>query len=387
MFWCAGKVMERSMVLDEDERDFLSEIAILSQLPHSNHVVRYLFHSISPERIVMWMSLYDSTLDTLLASLRDFQHSAESTSCGSISGKREKQYRHKPSTRSRISSNTDAYQFEFEEEEIYVRSSCTECRLSKEVLVSLAQSVCNAGEFLHRQGVIHRDMKSSNVFITYSKHPQLVTSPRTDAAAAGAQNTKSSSSSNNNTPEAHNHNGTRMQYSVSDCVLGDFDVSMILNHSRRSFTKPCTSRTSSSSSGSGSVTDEPEQFATLSCEASIGTPGFMAPEILYTVQSKHNKSSCFSVSPDHPGLAFRYSEKSDVFAYGMLLYELMMLHQPFELEEYDPQRISRAILDGEIPYVDEFAINTYPSVYQLFIDCTQYLPSKRPAFRDIQKYT
>lgn len=58
-----------------------------------------------------------------------------------------------------------------------------------------------------------------------------------------------------------------------------------------------------------------------------GTEGFMAPEII-----KYNGEE-------------EYTEKVDCFSFGMFIYELLTMHQPFESHE----SVKESILEGHRP--------------------------------------
>lgn len=58
-----------------------------------------------------------------------------------------------------------------------------------------------------------------------------------------------------------------------------------------------------------------------------GTEGFMAPEII-----KYNGEE-------------EYTEKVDCFSFGMFVYELLTMHQPFENHE----SVKESILEGHRP--------------------------------------
>lgn len=58
-----------------------------------------------------------------------------------------------------------------------------------------------------------------------------------------------------------------------------------------------------------------------------GTEGFMAPEII-----KYNGEE-------------EYTEKVDCFSFGMFVYELLTMHQPFESHE----SVKESILEGHRP--------------------------------------
>ncbi|CAL1275195.1 unnamed protein product [Larinioides sclopetarius] len=92
-----------------------------------------------------------------------------------------------------------------------------------------------------------------------------------------------------------------------------------------------------------------------------GTEGFMAPEIM-----RYNGEE-------------EYTEKVDCFSFGMFMYELITLHQPFEGQEC----VKDHILDGGRPSVTkrDMAYPTY--LLDLMTLCWAQLPKDRPSASQI----
>ena len=94
----------------------------------------------------------------------------------------------------------------------------------------------------------------------------------------------------------------------------------------------------------------------------VGTPLYMAPEVF------NNE---------------KYDEKVDVYSYGMLLYELLSLHQPFydvpELGKMGYVRLGQMVTSGRRPNVDEVP----PEWQDLIAQCWDSVPAKRPTMRNV----
>lgn len=75
-----------------------------------------------------------------------------------------------------------------------------------------------------------------------------------------------------------------------------------------------------------------------------GTEGFMAPEII-----KYNGEE-------------EYTEKVDCFSFGMFVYELLTMHQPFENHE----SVKESILEGHRPALT-YRVRT--TTYSLLLFC------------------
>ncbi|CAH0558750.1 unnamed protein product [Brassicogethes aeneus] len=92
-----------------------------------------------------------------------------------------------------------------------------------------------------------------------------------------------------------------------------------------------------------------------------GTEGFMAPEIM-----KYNGEE-------------EYTEKVDCFSFGMFIYELLTLHQPFEGHE----SVKECILEGGRPPLT-YRETLYPSYFlDLMVLCWSQQPKDRPSASQI----
>ena len=96
-----------------------------------------------------------------------------------------------------------------------------------------------------------------------------------------------------------------------------------------------------------------------------GTEGFMAPEIM-----KYNGEE-------------EYTEKVDCFSFGMFLYELLTLHQPFEGQE----TVKEVILEGGRPPLTQREL-TYPTYFlDLMVTCWSHHSRERPTASQIVSIT
>ncbi|XP_076250430.1 leucine-rich repeat kinase isoform X2 [Rhynchophorus ferrugineus] len=154
--------------------------------------------------------------------------------------------------------------------------------------------VAKAVEYLHRQHIIYRDLKSENVLV-WEMPPPFVDHP--------------------------NH-GVHIK-------VADYGISRL--------TLP------SGTKGFG------------------GTEGFMAPEIM-----RYNGEE-------------EYTEKVDCFSFGMFIYELLTLHQPFEGHE----SVKECILEGGRPPLT-YRETLYPSYFlDLMVLCWSQQPKDRPSASQI----
>eukprot|EP01102_Stenamoeba_stenopodia_P002104 TRINITY_DN11865_c0_g1_i1.p1 TRINITY_DN11865_c0_g1~~TRINITY_DN11865_c0_g1_i1.p1 ORF type:complete len:952 (+),score=190.13 TRINITY_DN11865_c0_g1_i1:190-2856(+) len=110
---CAVKKMDLSCCSDAEIQSFRREIAILERLPSHPNICRYLFHTeLADRHLAVFMTEYETTLRSLL--------------------NRTKQH------------------------------------LTKPTLLKYSQDIIEGLEFLHSNEVIHRDLKTENVFVSAS---------------------------------------------------------------------------------------------------------------------------------------------------------------------------------------------------------------------------
>ncbi|RDD43578.1 Leucine-rich repeat serine/threonine-protein kinase 1 [Trichoplax sp. H2] len=94
-----------------------------------------------------------------------------------------------------------------------------------------------------------------------------------------------------------------------------------------------------------------------------GTPGFMAPEII-----KYGGEEV-------------YTEKIDSFSFGMFMYELLTLKQPFE--EIPTPQVNEYILEGKRPQYSRQKRETPLPLLELMRCCWNQDPIERPSFTQI----
>eukprot|EP01094_Clydonella_sp_ATCC50884_P017883 TRINITY_DN31_c0_g1_i1.p1 TRINITY_DN31_c0_g1~~TRINITY_DN31_c0_g1_i1.p1 ORF type:complete len:788 (-),score=253.01 TRINITY_DN31_c0_g1_i1:210-2438(-) len=111
---CAMKELDISSTNQRSIESFLKEISMCEQLPYHPNICRYLFHSLAGDRLRLFMTQYEGTLGGVLEDLR---------SKGGVLGGRD--------------------------------------------IVRFAQDMLQGLSFLHAQRVLHRDLKSENVFVVY----------------------------------------------------------------------------------------------------------------------------------------------------------------------------------------------------------------------------
>jgi len=282
---CAMKQLKREHVGKLDIKCFEREMDILYQLPPHPNIVRYLFHtSIGPD-LCLFMQLYGGTLRDYLDERRIGQQ-----------------------------------------------------LLDVELIAEMALEIATGIQFLHKHGVIHRDIKAGNIFITKNEKGEITnlavgdfdTSLRIQATASVAD-LKS-----------------MMMTSSTEMMV---DPSTLLSNVKDKRKSPAARR---------------NQFAKVRPVSTVGTAGFMAPEVLRARNSNP------------------YGFKADVYSFGMVLYELCTLKLPFE--KVDTCDIITAVLEGEnVPSmeVDEKMREKYWKLLDLHTECTAFKESERPSLTQI----
>mmetsp|Transcript_8043 Transcript_8043/g.24907 ORF Transcript_8043/g.24907 Transcript_8043/m.24907 type:complete len:539 (-) Transcript_8043:208-1824(-) len=161
-----------------------------------------------------------------------------------------------------------------------------------EQILMFSRDILEGLDFLHKHKVIHRDLKSDNVFVRVDNEGK-----------------------------------------IKRLALGDFDTA-------KKLTK---------------TTD----FKTI-----IGTPSFMAPEVLNARESGS------------------YSFSADIYSFGMIIYELMTLQTPFD--NLPPFKVSECIIKGERPGLPRLSPK-YQPVLLLHRKCTEYDPTARPTLLQLRQ--
>lgn len=101
---------------------------------------------------------------------------------------------------------------------------------------------------------------------------------------------------------------------------------------------------------------------TIQGNSNVGTSEFMAPETISTTG----------------GRRMTYDEKSDIFSFGMLLFELITNEIPFRREQVSPFDLLDHIKAHARPEMPQGVINSRTEgLYQLHVECTQPDPIRR----------
>ena len=110
--------------------------------------------------------------------------------------------------------------------------------------------------------------------------------------------------------------------------------------------------------GFGTSVIRPTVSRSMTC---IGTPTYMAPEVL-----KKEK----------------YSEKADIYSFGIVLYEMFSGHRAYGLEPYKSMNVAvlnSSIISGARPALDDLPVQ----LQQLVSDCWNQSPKRRPHWPEI----
>jgi len=162
----------------------------------------------------------------------------------------------------------------------------------KKQIVEYATQIARGLNYLHESKILHRDLKSMNIFVTWG-----------------------------------------YDKSIKTLKIGDFDTSKLVDAG----------------------------FKTHAYSV-IGTPGYMAPEIL-----QHKP----------------YGLSVDIWSYGIVLFEILSLQPPYK-EVKESWIISALNKDGKRPnFPEAFCTETYAPVVELFKHCTDLDPHKRPTCKEV----
>jgi serine/threonine protein kinase len=130
------------------------------------------------------------------------------------------------------------------------------------------------------------------------------------------------------------------------------------------------------------------QFTTSLSTGGVGTFNFMAPgkidifNLLYS-NSNHIKSLCAEVMNNQP-----YTEKADVWSFGMVLYELTTKRIPYDYCQDESGDINVPFLINEVchnkktPPLPE-GIEIDPTLLNLMKQCWNWDAKQRPSFTEI----
>lgn len=80
-----------------------------------------------------------------------------------------------------------------------------------------------------------------------------------------------------------------------------------------------------------------------------------------------------------------YTLAADVYAYGMVLYNIMTLHRPFETIK-QLYGVHELVQNGAKPYLPPAVREAFLPLLGLYEACTASVPTKRPTFAQIVKH-
>mmetsp|Transcript_11391 Transcript_11391/g.17082 ORF Transcript_11391/g.17082 Transcript_11391/m.17082 type:complete len:457 (-) Transcript_11391:57-1427(-) len=222
--------------------NFMSEIALYEKLPPHNNIVRYLHSEETPTKIRLYLTRYSSSLGS---EIRQLDTAVSAGLADPFSARK---------------------------------------------ITAFALDLIRGLEFLHSHNIIHRDLKSDNVFVLKNERKEIQT-----------------------------------------LAIGDFDTAKVLNKN-------------------------------VVAKTVVGTPSFMAPEVLAGEGA--------------------YDFKADVYSFGMILYECITLKLPY----HDVPLISVAskIMSGERPKMPKMD-SEYDRLIQLFQACTERDSKRRPTPAQIKE--
>ena len=279
-FNCAAKVLTPSLSVPDTVRLFENELAILSTLAYHKNILRYRFYAEFANKRCIFFSYYDDTLGEFLKMLRT------------------------------------AFDILWNVPEL-TPADVAKHPLSENDLLRIALNIAQGIAFLHANNIIHRDLKSGNVFLTYSRSSSCV--------ARSMLIDK------------------RFETDwIQEVVVADFDVSVRYDAS-----------------------NSPRDFT--------GTPGYIAPE----TDSGSESSFTSAATSASNGKKRDCDHKMDVFSFGMILYELLTLREPYYDDRWGAVK-QRKISQGEGPVLHPSIENRYPKVVSLHRQCTHVNPAKRP---------
>eukprot|EP01122_Echinamoeba_exundans_P001021 TRINITY_DN1096_c0_g1_i3.p2 TRINITY_DN1096_c0_g1~~TRINITY_DN1096_c0_g1_i3.p2 ORF type:complete len:464 (-),score=52.45 TRINITY_DN1096_c0_g1_i3:2149-3540(-) len=241
---CAMKEMNLRDVPEYSMKSFETEIELLERLPFHPNIVRYLFHERKGDKLRLFMTKYSTSLRRIIQRRK----------------KEVEDGRSEPFTALEIAK--------------------------------WSSSIAAGLEFLHKQHVVHRDMKPDNVLATLDAHDEVQT-----------------------------------------LAISDFDTAKTVTKSQQAKTV-------------------------------IGTPSYMAPEVI----SSQNRDL--------------YGYKADVWSFGMTLYELMTLKEPYEDE--DKFEVATMISTGARPKMPASMPSSYKPLMELYETLTVKDPKARPELRDVR---
>ncbi|KAL6073494.1 Ribonuclease inhibitor [Balamuthia mandrillaris] len=242
---CAMKELDLTHMDPIIKEAFCNEILLLEDLPFHANICRYLFHDLHTNKLRLFMTRYATSLGALI---REKRKSVEKGAA---------------------------------------------LRFSSEQIIRYALDLVKGLDFLHKHNIMHRDLKSDNIFVTFNERGE-----------------------------------------INNLAIGDFDTAKALN-------------------------------GYTIARTIIGTPGYMAPEVLAAQETG------------------AYTYKADIYSFGMIVYELMTLKRPFE--DTPHYFVDAKVIQGQRPPLPDHLDPSLETVVDLFESCTEREPNNRPTLRELKE--
>eukprot|EP00005_Dracoamoeba_jomungandri_P001560 CAMPEP_0174262226 /NCGR_PEP_ID=MMETSP0439-20130205/12851_1 /TAXON_ID=0 /ORGANISM="Stereomyxa ramosa, Strain Chinc5" /LENGTH=556 /DNA_ID=CAMNT_0015346901 /DNA_START=15 /DNA_END=1685 /DNA_ORIENTATION=- len=241
---CAMKELSLSEMDKDITEAFENEISLLEKIEYHPNICRYLFHDSVNNKLRLFMTKYANSLGGII------RYKRKNLECGGL-------------------------------------------RFDPTNIARYCLDMIKGLDFLHKKNIIHRDLKSDNIFVTLNERKEINT-----------------------------------------LAIGDFDTA--------------------------------KAVVKTMARTIIGTPGYMAPEVLRIEEG---------------GGAYTY--KADVYSFGIIVYELITLKRPYEDTPY--YLVDTLVLKGQRPPIDKDLYEYYGPLINLFNDCTELNPDDRPTVGRIKE--
>lgn len=192
---------------------------------------------------------------------------------------------------------------------------------SENDIVSIILPIARGIQFLHANNIIHLDLKPGNVFIEYSVSTAKIILDM--------------------------YNEKKFDVTLlKEIVIADFDVSH-----RYDINSPPKKNT--------------------------GTPGYISPELDSNAESNMNLNGNINEK-----INTECDKKTDIFSFGMILYEIITLHEPFYNMKFGHQK-QECIINNQSPELHDHITARYPKLTALHQRCISFSASKRPNISEV----